>query len=455
MKFSAVLLLLAVTRVVAADALLPHSSSSARRNLHRPALLSGAVAGGTKGATFAVTARTKQQLQQSQSQSSSTTTSLRNSGTVATELNGGASEESGGTASVPNLTFNLVKSIVGAGVLSLPYGVAAFGNAPSALIPAIALISVMGGLSGYTFGLIGRICQKTQTESYSDAWDVTVGKSLSPLIAFSCFIDCFAGNLSYSMILADTVKNLAAATGVAVTRTQALLGVTAVVLLPLCLLKNLASLAPFSLVGIMGMLYTTCAMGLRWWGKSYAPGGAYFASQLAEPVFGTAGAASALSPKALILACMLSNAYIAHFNAPKFLSELKNNTMARFHQVIAWSFGASVALYGLVTAFGFLTFGKYKIHLFSLFNCIPLICFVLPSQLSPLQLTLVLFSFRCRIQRSHSQQLQHDRRCRESLSHCRSHFCDLFLSSHFRWMPRRYSRPLSSATNQTRQRLAQ
>lgn len=125
------------------------------------------------------------------------------------------------------------------------------------------------------------------------------------------------------MILADTIKNLAASAGFAISRTQALLGVTGTVLLPLCLLKNLASLAPFSLVGIMGMLYTTCAMGLRWWSKSYAPGGAFFATQLAPPVFGDLGASAALSPKALILACMLSNAYIAHFNAPKFLSELK------------------------------------------------------------------------------------------------------------------------------------
>jgi hypothetical protein len=33
--------------------------------------------------------------------------------------------------------------------------------------------------------------------------------------------------------------------------------------------------------------------------------------------------------------------------------------MSRFHQVIAWSFGTAVALYGLVTAFGFLTFGTW------------------------------------------------------------------------------------------------
>jgi amino acid permease len=163
------------------------------------------------------------------------------------------------------------------------------------------------------------------------------------------------------MILADTIKNLALSAGYSVTRTQALLGVTGTVLLPLCLLKNLASLAPFSLVGIIGMLYTTAAMGLRWYQKSYSPGGAFFATQLAEPVFGSAGAAAAFTnPATLILACMLSNAYIAHFNAPKFLKELKNNTLPRFYQVIAWSFGTAIGLYGLITAFGFLTFGAYR-----------------------------------------------------------------------------------------------
>jgi hypothetical protein len=100
-----------------------------------------------------------------------------------------------GTATIPNEVFNLVKSIVGAGVLSLPYGIAAFGNAPSALLPGCALIAVLGAISAYTFGLIGRVCQNTNTDSYADAWDATVGKSTSALIAFSCFFDCFMGNL--------------------------------------------------------------------------------------------------------------------------------------------------------------------------------------------------------------------------------------------------------------------
>lgn len=216
----------------------------------------------------------------------------------------------------------------------------------------------MGAISAYTFNLIGRVSRETNTISYSDAWDETVGKKSSFIIAFSCFIDCFFGNLSYSMILADTMVNLMASAGVAVSRTQSLLGVTGIVLLPLCLMKNLASLAPFSLIGITGMLYTTFAMFARYVGGTYAaPGGKFLASALTAPVFGNAGATAAFSAKSLILTCMLSNAYIAHFNAPKYLAELKNNTIGRFNQVIVWSFGAAVALYSTITALGFLTFG--------------------------------------------------------------------------------------------------
>mmetsp|Transcript_2850 Transcript_2850/g.7831 ORF Transcript_2850/g.7831 Transcript_2850/m.7831 type:complete len:473 (+) Transcript_2850:135-1553(+) len=269
----------------------------------------------------------------------------------------GKESQDGGTATIPNEVFNLVKSIVGAGVLSLPAGVVAFGNAPSAMIPAVILIALMGVISAYTFALIARVSKSTNTMSYADAWDVSVGKSTSWIIAFSCFIDCWFGNLSYSMILADTIKNLLASIGIVATRTQSLMGVTGIVLLPLCLMKNLSSLAPFSLIGIIGMLYTTLIMGVRYFGGAYAPGGKFLATASMAPVFGNAGAAAAVSAKTLILTSMLSNAYIAHFNAPKYLAELKNNTMGRFTQVIAWSFGSSVVLYSIITALGFLTFG--------------------------------------------------------------------------------------------------
>jgi len=54
---------------------------------------------------------------------------------------------------------------------------------------------------------------------------------------------------------------------------------------------------------------------------------------------------------------MLSTAFMAHFNAPKFYTELKDNTIERYNKVVSTSFGISVALFAAIASMGFLTFG--------------------------------------------------------------------------------------------------
>jgi hypothetical protein len=214
-------------------------------------------------------------------------------------------------ASIPNEIFNLVKGIVGVGVLSLPAGVAAFGSAPSAFIPAAALITVIGILSGYGFALIGKVCAYTGAKSYREAWSKSVGEGTSWIPAWSVTFKTFLACLAFSMVLADTFSSL-----LETTRNPTLFVVTGLVLLPLCLLKNLKSLAPFSLLGVLGMAYTAVAMTMRYLDGSYAMGDetpGVFIEQIASslrPKFGNLGAESVLSPNALILVCMLSTAYM-------------------------------------------------------------------------------------------------------------------------------------------------
>jgi hypothetical protein len=197
--------------------------------------------------------------------------------------------------------------------------------------------------SAYGFSLIGRVCAITGGQTYRDAWSKSVGDNTSWIPAVTCtFKTCFAV-LSYSMILADTVQSLVQSSATAaplsflphtwsklassVTRTQALLGITSTALLPLCLVKNLSGLAPFSLVGVGGMIYTAIAMVARYLGKSYAlpivavkkgrtaaaavAGGKYLSDipLTLQPKFGTLGARGALSPNVFILICLLSTAY--------------------------------------------------------------------------------------------------------------------------------------------------
>ena len=82
-----------------------------------------------------------------------------------------------GTASQSSEVFNLVKNIVGAGVLALPAGIAAFGDHPSAILPATILTVFIGLLSGYSFSMIGRVCALTGARTFREAWELSVGKS--------------------------------------------------------------------------------------------------------------------------------------------------------------------------------------------------------------------------------------------------------------------------------------
>ena len=63
-----------------------------------------------------------------------------------------------GVGMAPSI-FNLMKNILGAGVLALPAGVAAFSDSKTALAPALALTATLGLTSGYCFSTIGRLCE--------------------------------------------------------------------------------------------------------------------------------------------------------------------------------------------------------------------------------------------------------------------------------------------------------
>jgi len=79
-------------------------------------------------------------------------------------LNGGGSTaltpKNDGVGMAPSI-FNLMKNILGAGVLALPAGVAAFSDSKTALVPALALTATLGLTSGYCFATIGRLCEST------------------------------------------------------------------------------------------------------------------------------------------------------------------------------------------------------------------------------------------------------------------------------------------------------
>ena len=71
-------------------------------------------------------------------------------------------------------------------------------------------------------------------------------------------------------------------------RSNVIVGLTALFIFPLCSLKNMDALKYTSILGLLGTLYTSLFMLLRYLDGSYAPGGRFFAaiSPALRPSFG-------------------------------------------------------------------------------------------------------------------------------------------------------------------------
>lgn len=116
--------------------------------------------------------------------------------------------ELGGDATLSTSTFNLAKNIIGAGVLSLPSGVALISDSTAALVPSSGLTILMGLVSAYSFSLIGRACAQHKTDSFQDTWAKSVDPKTAWMISAGITAMCFLSCLAYSIIIGEQFYNL-------------------------------------------------------------------------------------------------------------------------------------------------------------------------------------------------------------------------------------------------------
>jgi sodium-coupled neutral amino acid transporter 11 len=216
------------------------------------------------------------------------------------------------------------------------------------------LCAAFGAGGGYTFALIGRLCSEAGVEDFKALavkyYGTSVARVLSVVVVSNTFLAC----LSYSIVIADTFTAILGSVGLAVTRNATLLGASAGVLLPLCLLKDLSALAFTSVIGTGGMVYTMLFMILRLLDKSYGAGGRFAVSMVAsQPVD-----LWSVNLKTLVLVSVLATAYVAHFSAPKFYADFKDATVPKFNKVVYLAFAIVVVLTVLIVVPGYVTFGS-------------------------------------------------------------------------------------------------
>lgn len=197
-------------------------------------------------------------------------------------------DDGGGQATLASEVAIMAKNLIGCGSLSLCNGIALCANAPNAVWASCFWLLLLGLVFGYFCWIIAQICDVTGRTTYRGIWQDTVGSRGSMAVSIVNGLKAGLANLAYTCILTDTAASLFLSAGYNISRGASLLIVTCFVL-PLCLLKNLHVLAPFSVLGTLGIVLTVAAMFIRYRDGSYMPGGQYFADIDAshQPVFGT------------------------------------------------------------------------------------------------------------------------------------------------------------------------
>ena len=201
--------------------------------------------------------------------------------TVEPTLMAAASKPSG-SATVSASIVNLAKNIVGSGVLALAAGVAAFTASPLGILPASLILLSLGALSGYTFSLIARVGDEVGADTYRDTWAKIFGEGTSLLPALTVAFKTYVGGLAYSIILGDLFASVAKLAGLPALLQASntwILGLSAFVLLPLALMRDLSSLAIGSVIGTAGTLYTALFIWLRKLDGTYAVGSSHAPSR--------------------------------------------------------------------------------------------------------------------------------------------------------------------------------
>jgi len=281
---------------------------------------------------------------------------------VAAEANGEKETHDVDTESMPAAVFNVCKAQIGSGILALPYAVSKVGDQPRVLIGSSILVVIMGILSAYSFFNIGRMCNDNGAAlSLGEFWEKEVDPNTAWIVSIACFMAPFCVALTYSIAMADTISSLLQSMSLPAilsNRSSSLMAVTLFVLYPLCNLRSLAALSPFSLVGVISVLLTAVVMCMKLVSGAYGPGSLFLNTLRPglRPSFNKIGI-KPIGPSWLMIMSIAANSFLLHFNVPAFYTSLKNNTMKRFGRLTALGFTSTAFLNLAIMVLGFLTFG--------------------------------------------------------------------------------------------------
>ncbi|CEP61360.1 Avt7p LALA0_S03e01112g [Lachancea lanzarotensis] len=240
-------------------------------------------------------------------------------------------------------TINLVKTIVGAGMLAIPYAFRSDGILVGVLLVLVGAITSGFGL--FVLAKCSKALKEPRTSSFFTLCSITY-PSLSLLFDFSMFVQCYGVGLSYLVLVGDLLPGVLGGT-----RNGWILA-SAVPIVPLVLLKKLDSLKYSSILGLFAVAYLVCLIL-----------GSFVENTLLtenyREIRGDVSWINVYDMKGVVSTfTIVIFAFTGSMNMFSIINELKDNSLTNINIVISRSLLISAALFLCVGICGYLTFGS-------------------------------------------------------------------------------------------------
>eukprot|EP00038_Savillea_parva_P003462 m.125993 g.125993 ORF g.125993 m.125993 type:complete len:445 (+) comp11180_c0_seq2:3434-4768(+) len=247
-----------------------------------------------------------------------------------------------GTSSLPEASFNMINSIVGAGMIGIPFALSLAG-----FVVGIILLVVMGFFTDYSIRLLVRLGEQTDCKSYPALVLHYGGFKAYYTLLFAQFLFPFLGMCAYSIIVGEVYPAVFTSFfgKTVLSQREPVIGIfTGVIMLPLAMKRDIGGLARWSLLAIFGVVFLGVVLIVSGSKVAYPP------DRGTVPTIVEPDIAQAIG--------VMAFAYVCHHNIFLVFDSLKDPSESRMNKTTHISIGSACLLMAVVGVAGYIPFGK-------------------------------------------------------------------------------------------------
>ena len=276
-----------------------------------------------------------------------------------------------GFASNISTSFNIIKGIMGVGLLTIPWCIDTVG-----LLPSLILMTISFLLSYICWILLSLLCDKYHVYTYRDVGLITFGEKFAICLYVILFVFLYLVCILYVVFLSQFIQDGLSEFGIIIddnitfgnlqtlstfeqfAETKFFIITISIffILFPLSLLPNLDSLKYSSFIGIIGCFYTIGLIVFTFFDEKDKNG--YYVSKSVKfwANFHLDSSASFiwywLSAFSVFVAC-----FNTHYNCPALYGELQDKTPSKYINIASISFILVLFINLLIGICGYFAFG--------------------------------------------------------------------------------------------------